>query len=97
MDEDEKQELKKAKQLYWCARCKNLLTKEQAAVISCAEPPALDDLGQPNCALGTDIFDFYKSRVNPLCFAPSSIFQSMLLNEQKEKVESRKSSQKKSK
>ena len=45
MDEDCRQLLKKAKQLYWCPRCKNLLTKEQAGVIPCLEPPALDDLG----------------------------------------------------
>lgn len=53
-------------------------------VISCTEPPALDDNGQPNCALGTKIFEFYKSRVNPLSFSPSSILQNMLMNEKKE-------------
>lgn len=81
LDRIDRQLLKEAKQLYWCARCKNLLTKEQAGRISCVEPPALDDEGKPNCALGTDIFAFYKDRVNPLCLAPSDIFKSMMEEE----------------
>lgn len=85
MDEVERQLLKESKQLYWCARCKNLLTKEQATRISCVEPPPLDDGGQPNCALGTNIFEFYKERVNPLCLAPSDIFKSMMMNEEQAK------------
>ena len=82
LDDLERQLLRESKQLYWCARCKNLLTKEQATKISCVEPPAFDDAGQPNCALGTDIFELYKDRVNPLCLAPSDIFKSMLEEEE---------------
>lgn len=87
MDEVDRQLLRESKQLYWCARCKNLLTKEQAAKISCVEPPPIDDEGRPNCALGTTIFEFYKDRVNPLCLAPSDIFKSMIEKEENVKPE----------
>ena len=84
MDDGAKLAAKQSKQLYWCARCKSLLTKEQAEKISCLEPPQLNDQGQPNCALGTDIFTFYKDRTNPLLISPGAILHQMMLKEQKE-------------
>lgn len=50
-------------------------------MISCVEPPPLDDDGNPNCALSTEIFEFYKKRISPLCLAPSDIFKQLLEKE----------------